>query len=204
MDCAWSRSMSQNCAPHSGLPQSCSALGYALKFPMCNNGTATQSYRPWWTGTKGKVTTFLDESSPWTKPGFAHTNQTWNADQMNGNISSKESVSYKICCEGDVYWGVWHFASCSTSKADGKCSQLLHVPAAPSSSSAQEKTSTLGDTEPNHSIWQCKESHRCCCHEPLAPLQWEILDHPPYSPNMNPCDYDLFSKVKESLNLSVL
>ncbi|PSN49865.1 hypothetical protein C0J52_14145 [Blattella germanica] len=29
--------------------------------------------------------------------------------------------------------------------------------------------------------------------------QWEILEHPPYSPDMSPCDYDLFSKVKEPL-----
>jgi transposase len=25
----------------------------------------------------------------------------------------------------------------------------------------------------------------------------EILEHPPYSPNMSPCDYDLFDKMKE-------
>ena len=34
----------------------------------------------------------------------------------------------------------------------------------------QEKTTTLGGTEPHHSSWQCKESHRGCCHGPLAPL----------------------------------
>ena len=45
-----------------------------------------QSHRPRWTDTKGKVTTFLDESSLWTKRGLAHTNQTWNTNQMNGSI----------------------------------------------------------------------------------------------------------------------
>ena len=35
--------------------------------------------------------------------------------------------------------------------------------------------------------------------ELLLCWQWEILDHPPYSPNMSPCDYDLFAKVKEPL-----
>ena len=30
---------------------------------------------------------------------------------------------------------------------------------------------TLGGTEPHHSSWQCKESHRCCCHRPLASLE---------------------------------
>ena len=32
--------------------------------------------------------------------------------------------------------------------------------------------------------------HRC---------QLDILEHPPYSPDMSPCDYDLFAKVKEPL-----
>ncbi|KAJ4426542.1 hypothetical protein ANN_27356 [Periplaneta americana] len=47
----------------------------------------------------------------------------------------------------------------------------------------------------------------------LCHWQWEILEHPPYSPDMSPCDYDLFAKVKENcegpgaipeMNLSVL
>ena len=29
--------------------------------------------------------------------------------------------------------------------------------------------------------------------------QWEILEHPPNSPDMIPCDYDFFTKVKEPL-----
>ena len=29
--------------------------------------------------------------------------------------------------------------------------------------------------------------------------QWEILEHPPYSPDMGPCNYDLFAKLKEPL-----
>ena len=33
----------------------------------------------------------------------------------------------------------------------------------------------------------------------LRRWQWEILEHPPYSPDMSPCDYDLFAKVKELL-----
>ncbi|PSN56299.1 hypothetical protein C0J52_22816 [Blattella germanica] len=31
----------------------------------------------------------------------------------------------------------------------------------------------------------------------LRHWQWEILEHPPYSTDMSPCDYDIFSKVKE-------
>ena len=33
----------------------------------------------------------------------------------------------------------------------------------------------------------------------LRRWQWQILEHPPYSPDMSPCDYDLFAKVKEPL-----
>ena len=28
---------------------------------------------------------------------------------------------------------------------------------------------------------------------------WEVLDHPPYSPDICPCDYDLFSRLKENI-----
>lgn len=28
---------------------------------------------------------------------------------------------------------------------------------------------------------------------------WEILAHPPYSPDISPCDYDLFPKLKENM-----
>ena len=33
----------------------------------------------------------------------------------------------------------------------------------------------------------------------LRRWQWEILEHPVYSSEMSPCDYDLFPKVKEPL-----
>ena len=32
--------------------------------------------------------------------------------------------------------------------------------------------------------------------------QWEILEHPPYSPDMSSCDYHLFEKVKETLQVT--
>ncbi len=31
----------------------------------------------------------------------------------------------------------------------------------------------------------------------LDEYRWETLPHPPYSPDMSPCDYDLFMKLKE-------
>ncbi|PNF43542.1 hypothetical protein B7P43_G03933 [Cryptotermes secundus] len=33
----------------------------------------------------------------------------------------------------------------------------------------------------------------------LPRWRWKILQHPPYSPDMSPCDYDLFAKTKEPL-----
>ena len=79
-----------------------------------------------------------------------------------------------MCCEGDVHCGVWHWwgnnAPRYTSKADCKRCTLLHVPAAPPSSISQEKTKTLGCTEPHQSSWQWKKSRHFCCHGSLAPL----------------------------------
>ena len=108
-----------------------------------------------------------------------------------------------MCCEGDVHCGVWHWwgntAPRCTSKADGKRCLLLHVPAAPPSSSAQEKTTTPGDTEPHHSSWKCKKSHRSALTDLSRRWEWESLEHPPYSLDMSPVDYYLFVKVKEPL-----
>ena len=42
-------------------------------------------------------------------------------------------------------------------------------------------------------------SHTAAAIDQLRRWQWEILEHPPYSPDMSPCDYDLFAKVKEPL-----
>ena len=64
MDCAWvssrSLSMSQNCAPHSGYQQTCSALDTHMKFPRCNNGTTMQSQRPYWIRYQRESDDFLE------------------------------------------------------------------------------------------------------------------------------------------------
>ena len=62
----------------------------------------------------------------------------------------------------------------------------------------QVKTTTLGGTEPHHSSWHAR-SHTAAVTDNLRRWQWEILEHPPYSPDMSPCDYDFFVKVKEPL-----
>ncbi|KAJ4449206.1 hypothetical protein ANN_00603 [Periplaneta americana] len=50
----------------------------------------------------------------------------------------------------------------------------------------------LHDNARSHTAAAVKDLLRC--------WQWEILEHPPYSPDMSPCDYDLFAKVKEPLS----
>ena len=42
-------------------------------------------------------------------------------------------------------------------------------------------------------------SHTAAVMDLLRRWQWEILEHPPYSPDMSPWDCDLFAKVKEPL-----
>ena len=34
------------------------------------------------------------------------------------------------------------------------------------------------------------------CTDALMKLNWEIFDHPPYSPDLAPSDYHLFTKMK--------
>ena len=38
-----------------------------------------------------------------------------------------------------------------------------------------------------------------CVRDLLRRLRWEVLEHPPYSPNLSPCDYDLVPKLKAPL-----
>jgi hypothetical protein len=33
-------------------------------------------------------------------------------------------------------------------------------------------------------------------------LHWEVLPHPPYSPDLSPCDFHLFGPLKEALGVS--
>jgi len=35
--------------------------------------------------------------------------------------------------------------------------------------------------------------------EKLARMYWTALEHPPYSPDLSPCDYHMFGPLKEAL-----
>ncbi|KAJ4447407.1 hypothetical protein ANN_09414 [Periplaneta americana] len=84
-----------------------------------------------------------------------------------------------------------------TKTADGKHGLLLQVPAGPPSPSAQEKT--FGGTEPNHLHDNARSHNAAAVKDFLCCWQWDILEHPPQSLDMSPCEYDLFAKVKEPL-----
>ena len=43
--------------------------------------------------------------------------------------------------------------------------------------------------------------HKAICVRDLLRLwRWEVLEHPPYSPDISPCDYDLIPKLKAPLH----
>ena len=177
-----SRSISQNCAQHSarhsGLPQTSSALDIPWSFrgaimaPLCSP-----------TGLVGPVPKGKWQLS-WKKPGLAHRNQTWNANQMNGSIwfsSSNESASYKMCCKDDVHCGLWHWLNNTVPHC--KLPPRKTVNAAYYCTFLQFH---LRGTEPHHSSWQCKELRTSCAAE--NGRFWNIHRHHPI------CDYDLFAE----------
>ena len=38
-----------------------------------------------------------------------------------------------------------------------------------------------------------------CVRDLLRRWSWEVLEHPPYTPDLSPCDYDLIPKLKALL-----
>ena len=182
MDCAWVSSGTKLCFTFCttfSVTAHLHRVWYLMKFPRCNNGTSMQSHRPCCTGTKGKVTTFLNESPLRKKPGLAHTNQTWNANEMNGSIPVL--LIQKTCAPHHVLWrwcSLWrrsynidgiilHHAVPPRKKLNAAdyCTFLQHH-----LRPALRRKRNLVVQNPHHSSWQYKESHSCCCDGPLAPL----------------------------------
>ena len=158
MDCTWVSNESWSRLCHKMCSTFCTTLwvtenlkcvGYPMKFPEWNYGSTVQSQRPCWTCTKGKVTIFWKNrhyglnlgSLIWTK--LEMPIKWMEAFRFS---SYKESAPYTMCCEGDVHCGIRHWcdntAPCCTSKTDCKRCLLLHVPAAPTSSSTGQYDDT--------------------------------------------------------------
>ncbi|KAJ4450655.1 hypothetical protein ANN_02084 [Periplaneta americana] len=163
---------------------------------------------PCWTGTKGKMTTFLDESSLWTKPGLAHTNQPNLKRQSNewkhpGSSRPKKvrptqsAVKEMFIVAYDIDGVILHHAvpPRQTANADYYCRFLQHHlrPALRRNRRhlGVQNPIILHDNARSHTAAAVKDLLRRC--------QWEILEHSSYLPDMSPCDYDLFTKVKEPL-----
>ncbi|KAJ4450854.1 hypothetical protein ANN_02285 [Periplaneta americana] len=152
------------------------------------------SHRPCWTGTKGKMTTFLDESSLWTKPGLAHTNQPNLKRQSNewehpGSSRPKKvrptqsAVKVIFIVAFDIDGVILHHAvpPRQTENADYYCRFLqhhlrralrrkrLHV--------VVQNPMILHDNARSHTAAAVKDL--------LRRWQWEFLEHPPYSPDMS-------------------
>ena len=163
-----------------------------MKYPRCNNGTATQSQRPCWTGTKGKVTTFLDESSLWTKPGLAHTNLTWKPGSSHSKSVHPTQWAVKVMfivaydIDGVIlYYGIpsrqtlnvaYYFTSLHTTfvqRSGENDDTWLYRTLQGVTPLLLSRTSCPAS---NGRFWSIHRTH------PMSPL-----------------DYDLFAKVKEPL-----
>ena len=57
----------------------------------------------------------------------------------------------------------------------------------------------LSGTEHSHFHDNAKSHTVAAVTDLLRHWQRDILEHPPYSPDMSPCDYDLLAKMKEPL-----
>ncbi|KAJ4436868.1 hypothetical protein ANN_17000 [Periplaneta americana] len=67
------------------------------------------------------------------------------------------------------------------------------------SSGGEEETTTFGGTELNHLHDNARNHMAAAVKGLLHRWEWKVLEHPPYSPDMSPYDYDLFTRMKEPL-----
>ena len=117
--------------------------------------------------------------------------------------SSKESAPYTMCSEGDVQCCVWHWWGNSTPR----CTSKTQVNPAYYCTFLQphlrleftKKRQHLGVHNPIILHDNARSRTATAVKVLLRRWQWEILEHPPYSLDLNPCDYDLFTKVKDPL-----
>ena len=96
-------------------------------------------------------------------------------EETNPLLSNVWKASYTI--SASIFVDFSHWSSYNTYKfisyaLPGPSQWVFHFGEEIIIAWTQEQTTTLGSrpTEPHHSSWQCKESHRSC-HTPLAPLQ---------------------------------
>ena len=177
-------------------------IGYALKFTRCNNVITMQSQGRFGSVPKERWLLF------WTNSHYERNQGSLIRTKLETPIkwmeesrfsSSKESAPYTMRFEDDVHCGVWQWwgniALRCIFKAAYYCTFLQHHlrPA------FRRKLRYLMVQNPI-TLHDNARSHTADAATDLLCLwKWEILEHPPYSPDMSPCDYDLFAIVKEPL-----
>ena len=205
MDCTWvsrvSRNMSQNWFHilHDILDYR--KLAVHLYTPWNFWGATMALHRPRWTSTKGKVTTFLD------KTGLAHTNQTLKrqSNEWKHLGSSRPKKVRPTQCAVKVMFIVAY-------AIDGV---ILHHTVPPRQTVNVAYYCTFLQLHFRPVLWRkwrhlvvqnpvilhdnARSHTAAAVTDLLRRWQCEILQYPPYSPDMSPCKYDLFAKVKEPL-----
>jgi hypothetical protein len=66
-----------------------------------------------------------------------------------------------------------------------------------SESNSQKKSRPTGKSG-TASSWQCPRPHASQTTESYQELQWQLLEHPPYSPDLSPSDFHLFFPLRKS------
>ena len=178
-------------------------IGYPIQYPRCNNGNGMQLQRTCWTGTRGKVMTFLEGSSLWTKLGLARTNHIWSDNKnewkhpgspcpkkvrpTQSNVKAMFIVAY------DIDGVILHHSvpQRQTLNAAYYCS-FLHNHLCPA---LRRKWQHLLATNPIILHDNARAHTANVVTDLLHRWQWEKLEQLPYSPDMSPCDYDLFAKM---------
>ena len=105
-------------------------------------------------------------------------------------------------CTQSIFDDVPYWPPCSTDKFISCCIGSLSVVLSLQQIDLNRMDSGVNDDTwwyRIHSIHANARSHTSAVKDFLRRWKWEILEHPPYSPDMSPCDYDQFAKVKEPL-----
>uniref|UniRef100_A0A1I8G015 DDE_3 domain-containing protein n=1 Tax=Macrostomum lignano TaxID=282301 RepID=A0A1I8G015_9PLAT len=71
------------------------------------------------------------------------------------------------------------------------CEEMAELSGIPSSSTLELGPLLLHDNASSHTAHIVQNL--------LRDYQWEVLPHPPYSPDLSPCNFDLFPKLKNQL-----
>ena len=210
MDCTWvssgSWSMSQNCTPHSakqsGLPENCSTFDTPWNFwsatmaPLCSHTglVGPVSKRRWQLSWMNCYYGQNLGSLIWTKHEMPNE---WK--HLRSHPERVHPIQSAVKVMFIVPYGIDGVILCHAVPPrqmvnTDYCMFLQHhlCPVLRRKWPLVVQNSIiLRDNAESHTAAAVMDL--LCC------WQWEILEHPPYSPDMSPCNHNLFTEVKESL-----